>query len=150
MYQLGIVVDGVFYEKSYQPMPAEVDESAIVGYVKSYVDAFPEENGETNISKDLLNAPYAKVEGGIALLYQNEWYLCKPRFIRSVLYYVPYCVLAAMSLPAMLYVAPNMITGIVATATAITTALFTKNLIAVASLSAISILIMELLIIPIL
>ena len=25
MYQLGIVVDGVFYEKSYQPMPAEVD-----------------------------------------------------------------------------------------------------------------------------
>ena len=78
MYQLGIVVDGVFYEKSYQPMPAEVDESAIVGYVKSYVDAFPEENGETNISKDLLNAPYAKVEGGIALLYQNEWYLYKP------------------------------------------------------------------------
>lgn len=74
----------------------------------------------------------------------------KNRFIRSVLYYVPYCVLAAMSLPAMLYVAPNMITGIVATATAITTALFTKNLIAVASLSAISILIMELLIIPIL
>ena len=38
----------------------------------------------------------------------------------------------------------------VATATAIATALFTKNLIAVASLSAISILIMELLIIPIL
>lgn len=78
MYQQGIVVDGVFYEKSYQPMPAEVDESAIIGYVKSYIDTYPEEDGQTNISKDLVDAPYAKVEGGIALLYENEWYLCKP------------------------------------------------------------------------
>ena len=78
MYQLGIVVDGVFYEKSHQPMPAEVDESAIVGYVNSYTDTFPKNDGETNISKDLINAPYAKVEEGIAVLYQNEWYLCNP------------------------------------------------------------------------
>ena len=77
MYQLGIMVDGIFYEKSAQPMPAEVDESAIIGYVKSYTDTFPKNDGETNISKDLINAPYAKVEGGIAVLYQNEWYLCK-------------------------------------------------------------------------
>lgn len=78
MYLLGIVVDDVFYEKSYQPMTAEIDESAIIGYVKSYTDTFPQKDGETNISKDLIDAPYAKVEGGIALLYQNEWYLCKP------------------------------------------------------------------------
>ena len=77
MYQLGIVVDGVFYEKSYQPMPAEVDESAIIGYVKSYTDTLPKKDGETNISKDLIDAPYAEVEGGIAVLYQDEWYLCK-------------------------------------------------------------------------
>ena len=77
MYQLGIMVDGIFYEKSAQPMPAEVDESAIIGYVKSYTDTFPKNDGETNISKDLIDAPYAKVEGGIAVLYQNEWYLCK-------------------------------------------------------------------------
>ena len=28
------------------------------------------------ISTDLIGAPYAKVEGRIALLYQNEWWLC--------------------------------------------------------------------------
>lgn len=78
MYQLGIVVDGVFYEKSYQPMPAEIDESAIIGYVSSYTDTFPEKEGQTNISKDLINAPYAKAEDGIAILIENEWYLCLP------------------------------------------------------------------------
>lgn len=78
MYRQGIVVDGVFYEKSYQPMPAEVDESAIIGYIESYTDTFPKKDGQTNISKDLKNAPYARVEGGIAILYQNEWYLCTP------------------------------------------------------------------------
>ena len=78
MYQLGIVVDGVFYEQSSLPMPAEVEESAIIGFVKSYTDTFPEKDGETNISKDLIDAPYAKVEGVIALLYRNEWYLCTP------------------------------------------------------------------------
>jgi branched-subunit amino acid transport protein len=72
----------------------------------------------------------------------------KSKFMRSIIYYTPYCVLAAMSIPAMLYVTPNLITGIVATVTAIAVALVTRNLIAVASLSAISILIMELLIIP--
>lgn len=76
MYQQGIVVDGVFYSKYYQPMPAEVDESAIIGYIESYTDTYPKKDGQTNISKDLIGAPYAKVEGGIAILYQNEWYLC--------------------------------------------------------------------------
>ena len=72
----------------------------------------------------------------------------KNRFIRSILYYIPYCVLAAMAIPAMLYVTPNLITGAVALAAAVAAALLTRNLIAVASIAAISILIMELLIIP--
>ena len=76
MYQLGIMVDGVFYEKSYQPMPAEVDESAIIGYIESYTDTFPNKDGETNISNDLIGQPFAKVDDGIAILYQHEWYLC--------------------------------------------------------------------------
>lgn len=42
MYQLGIVVDGVYCEKSYQPMPTEIDESTILGYVSSYTDTFTE------------------------------------------------------------------------------------------------------------
>ena len=70
------------------------------------------------------------------------------RFIKSVIYYIPYCVLAAMSIPAMFYVTPNLVSGIFATATAIITALITRNLIAVASFSAVSIRIMELLIVP--
>ena len=78
MYVLGIMVDGVFYEKAYQPMPAEIDESAIIGHVAYYTDTFPTKDGETNISADLIGAPYARVEGGIALLWQNEWYLCTP------------------------------------------------------------------------
>ena len=76
MYLQGIVIEGVFYEKSYQPMPAEVDESAITGYIKSYTDTYPKKDGQTNISKDLIGEPYAKVDGGIAILYQHEWYLC--------------------------------------------------------------------------
>ncbi len=76
MYVESIMADGVLYEKAYA-MPAEIDESAIIGHVESYTDAIPEKNGETNISKDLIGAPYAKVEGGIAVLYKNEWYLCK-------------------------------------------------------------------------
>lgn len=76
MYQLGIIVDGVFYKKSFQPIPAEIDESAIIGYIQSYSDTFPTKDGETNISKDLIDTPYAKVEGGIAVLYENKWYLC--------------------------------------------------------------------------
>lgn len=76
MYIQGIMVDGVVYSKYYQPMPAEVDESAIIGYIESYTDTYPKKDGQTNISKDLIGAPYAKVEGGIAILYENEWYLC--------------------------------------------------------------------------
>ena len=76
MYVQGIMVDGIVYSKYYQPMPAEVDESAIIGYIESYTDTYPKKDGQTNISKDLIGAPYAKVEGGIAILYQNEWYLC--------------------------------------------------------------------------
>lgn len=76
MYRLGIMVDGIFYEKSHA-MPAEIEESAVIGYVAFYTDAFPTREKETNISKDLIGAPVARVEDGIAILYQNEWYLCK-------------------------------------------------------------------------
>ena len=78
MYVEGIVVNGIFYDISHQPMPAEVDDSAIIGYIESYTDTVPKKDGETNISEDLIGAPYAEVEGGIALLYKNEWYLCSP------------------------------------------------------------------------
>lgn len=70
------------------------------------------------------------------------------RFIKSMLYYIPYSVLAVMAFPAMLYVTPNIITGVVATASAIIASLFKRGLITVASIAAAVILVMELVIIP--
>lgn len=61
-----------------QSMPAEIDDSAIIGYTNSYTDSFPSKNGETNFNREL-NMPYAQVEGGIAVLYENEWCLCTPK-----------------------------------------------------------------------
>ena len=70
-----IMVDGVLYEAQY-PMPAEIDPSAIAGHIEFYTEAIPTKDNETSISEDLVGEPYAKVDGGIALLYQNEWWLC--------------------------------------------------------------------------
>lgn len=76
-YPAAIMVEGEVYLKSGSPMPAEVDPSAIIGYTDSYTDTFPKKDGETNFNREL-DMPYARVEGGIAVLYENEWYLCTP------------------------------------------------------------------------
>ena len=70
-----IMVDGVIYRYTDEPLSTEVDESAIIGYTTSYTDFFPEKDGETDFNHEL-NMPFAKVESGIAVLYDNEWYLC--------------------------------------------------------------------------
>jgi len=75
-YPAAIMVDDVVYYLAYA-MPAEIDESAIVGFTSSYTDEMPQSNGETNFNREL-NMPYAKVSDGIAILYENEWWLCKP------------------------------------------------------------------------
>lgn len=72
-----IMVDGDIYLFSTSPMPAEIDESAIIGYTTSYSNTSPKKDGETNFNREL-NMPYARVEGGIAVLYENEWHLCVP------------------------------------------------------------------------
>lgn len=76
-YPAAIMVNDTVYLLEGNPMPAEVDESAIIGYTESYTDTFPENNGETNFNPEL-GMPYAQVEGGIAVLYKNEWYLGTP------------------------------------------------------------------------
>ena len=76
-YVAAIMVDGEIYCKTITAMPAEIEESAILGYTKSYTDTFPEKDGETNFNRKL-GMPYAKVEGGVAVLMDNEWYLCVP------------------------------------------------------------------------
>ncbi|MDE5865364.1 MAG: hypothetical protein K2H31_02015, partial [Lachnospiraceae bacterium] len=76
-YPAAIMVNDTIYLLEGNPMPAEVDESAIIGYTESFTGTFPENNGETNFNPEL-GMPYAQVEGGIAVLYKNEWYLCTP------------------------------------------------------------------------
>ena len=77
-YLAAIMVYGDIYYLSVEEISGEVDESAILGYTESYTDTFPEKNGETNFNREL-GMPYARVEGGIAVLMDDEWYLCYPK-----------------------------------------------------------------------
>lgn len=76
-YPAAIMVNDAIYLFPDAPMLAEIDESAIIGYTESYTDTFPTKNGETNFNREL-NMPIAQVKGGIAVLYEHEWYLCAP------------------------------------------------------------------------
>ena len=76
-YAAAIMVNDQIYYLSVSAVPGEIDENAIIGYTKSYTETFPKKNGETNFNRELC-MPYAKVEGGIAVLYEDEWCLCVP------------------------------------------------------------------------
>lgn len=56
----------------------------------------------------------------------------KSRFIQSFLYYIPYAVLAAMTIPAIFYSTDNVITATVGTIAALILAYFNLPLIVVA------------------
>ena len=81
-YAAAIMVNDQIYYKSVEAVTAEIDDSAILGYTKYYTDTFPKKNGETNFNREL-GMPYAKVEGGIAVLFQNEWYMCYPKDVKK-------------------------------------------------------------------
>ena len=76
-YAAAIMVKGEAYLKSITVISEEVDESAIIGYTKSYTETFPKKDGQTNFSRKT-GLPYARIENGIAILIENEWYLCTP------------------------------------------------------------------------
>lgn len=65
--------------------------------------------------------PFASVRGKI-----------KSRFINSVLYYIPYAVLSAMTFPAIFYATGNVITSSIGTVAALAMAYFDLPLIVVA------------------
>lgn len=67
----------------------------------------------------------------------------KSRFIRSFLYYIPYTVLAVMTVPAIFYSTGSLVSAIIGTAVALVLAYFGKSLIIVASGSAVAVLIVE-------
>ena len=55
----------------------------------------------------------------------------KSRFIRSVLYYIPYAVLSAMTFPAIFYSTGSTLTAVIGTAVAVILAYFKLPLIVV-------------------
>lgn len=71
-----IMVNSGLYLLNPEPVPIEVDESAIIGYTTSYTTGTPSMEGETNFSKEL-NLPYAWVNYSIYVLYEDEWYECQ-------------------------------------------------------------------------
>lgn len=77
-YMASIMVHGKIYYLSEEEILGEIDESAILGYTESYTNTYPEKHGETNFNREL-GMPYARVEGGMAVLMNNEWYLCYPK-----------------------------------------------------------------------
>jgi hypothetical protein len=77
-YPAAIMVDNEIYLLELEPITGEIDDSAIIGYTSSYSDTFPTKDGETNFNREL-EMPYAKVDNGIAVLYENEWRLCTPK-----------------------------------------------------------------------
>ena len=70
----------------------------------------------------------------------------KSRFIKSILYYLPYAVLAAMTVPAIFYSTGNLKSAVVGTVVAIIVAFFEKPLLVVALAAAASGLIADLII----
>ena len=76
-YAAAIMVNGNIYYKTAMALPIEIDDSAFLGYTDSYTDTFPKKDGATNFNREL-GMPYARVEDGIVVLYENEWYLCSP------------------------------------------------------------------------
>lgn len=70
----------------------------------------------------------------------------KSRFIKSSLYYLPYAVLAAMTVPAIFYSTGNLKSAVVGTVVAVVVAFFEKPLLIVALAAAASGLITDLII----
>jgi branched-subunit amino acid transport protein len=68
------------------------------------------------------------------------------RFIRSFLYYVPYAVLAVMTVPAVFYETSYLISAVVGFAVALVLAFFNRSLITVASSACLAVFAVELII----
>ena len=70
----------------------------------------------------------------------------KSRFVKSVLYYLPYAVLSAMTIPTIFYSTGKLESAIVGTVVAVVVAFFDKPLIVVALAAAASAFVAELII----
>ena len=71
----------------------------------------------------------------------------KSQFINSLLYYLPYAVLSAMTFPFIMYCSGNVISAVVGTAVALIGAFSRRSLVMVAILASMAVLGMEVLLI---
>ncbi len=65
----------------------------------------------------------------------------KSRFIKSLLYYIPYAVLTAMTFPSIFFVTGNVYTALFGTVVALVASLTKRSLVTVAILAVIAVLI---------
>jgi branched-subunit amino acid transport protein len=71
----------------------------------------------------------------------------KSKFINSLLFYVPYAVLSAMTFPAIFYATGNIYTAVIGTAVALIASICKRSLVVVAVLSVLAVLISSFIII---
>ena len=73
-----IFVNGALYLDTNQPIPVEMDESAILGTVAESVACWerPWQEGWTNCG--MVGSPYAYYEDGVVVCYDHEWYFFEP------------------------------------------------------------------------
>ncbi len=69
-----VTIDEKIYHVTEGPIPMEVDPSAFLGYALPYIELEP----EAGYYDPNLELTYAEVEGGIVVLYLDEWYRCVP------------------------------------------------------------------------
>ena len=67
----------------------------------------------------------------------------KNRFINSLLYYIPYAVLSAMTFPAIIFSSGHIISAVVGTAVALLSAFMKRSLVTTALLASAGVLIVE-------
>lgn len=75
------------------------------------------------------------------LIFKNK---IKSRFINSLLYYLPYAVLSAMTFPFILYCTNSVISAAVGSMVALTASFFKRSLVVVALLAVTGVLLCEL------
>lgn len=69
-----IMVDGVLYRSTGEPVPGEPD-PAVIRTAASYTEGTPEEDGQSNIAPSV---QYAETELGLVVLVEHEWILFAP------------------------------------------------------------------------
>ena len=79
-------IDGIIYVDTGEALPAEIDPSAILGTLHTQVEGRPANHGQGNFACE--GCQYARVEGAIAVLIDNEWVRFAEPVLTSPEYYL--------------------------------------------------------------